>query len=78
MTDDRAKWKVHGPVASLKSEFAEWDLELPRMRSPHIRFECRYDTHGNWVEKTVSMRFEANAEFQPSNVTHRAITYHRL
>ena len=27
MADDRAKWKLHGPVASLKSEFAEWDLE---------------------------------------------------
>jgi hypothetical protein len=23
---DLAKWNVHGPVASLKTEFAEWDL----------------------------------------------------
>jgi YD repeat-containing protein len=27
MADDRAKWEVHGPVASLKKEHAEWDLE---------------------------------------------------
>ena len=51
---------------------------LDKITTQHIRFEYRYDTHGNWVEKTVSMRFEANAEFQPSNITRRAITYHRL
>jgi YD repeat-containing protein len=42
------------------------------------RFEYRYDTHGNWVERTVLIRPEANAEFQPSNITHRAIAYHSL
>ncbi len=41
-----------------------------------IHLEYRYDAHMNWVEKTVSMRYEANAEFQPSNIERRAITYH--
>ena len=41
----------------------------------HVRFEYRYDAHGNWVERTVLMRYEANAEFQPSNIERRAITY---
>jgi hypothetical protein len=49
-----------------------------KVTAHEIRFEYRYDTHGNWVEKTVSTRFEANTEFQPSNITRRAITYHQL
>jgi hypothetical protein len=40
------------------------------------RFEYRYDDHGNWVERTVSIRPEGNADFQNSNITRRAITYH--
>jgi hypothetical protein len=42
------------------------------------RFEYRYDDHGNWVEKTVLIRPEGNADFQASNITRRAITYHSL
>jgi hypothetical protein len=40
------------------------------------RFEYRYDDHGNWVEMTVLIRPEGNADFQASNITRRAITYH--
>lgn len=40
-----------------------------------VRLEYRYDAHVNWIEKTVSMRYEANSEFQPSNIERRAITY---
>jgi hypothetical protein len=40
------------------------------------RFEYCYDDHGNWVEKTVLIRPEGNADFQASNITRRAITYH--
>lgn len=40
------------------------------------RFEYRYDDHGNWVERTVLIRPEGNADFQASNITRRAITYH--
>jgi hypothetical protein len=40
------------------------------------RFEYRYDDHGNWVERTVLIRPVGNADFQASNITRRAITYH--
>ncbi len=40
------------------------------------RFEYRYDDHGNWVERTVLIRPEGNADFQASNITRRAITYY--
>jgi hypothetical protein len=40
------------------------------------RLEYRYDDHGNWVERTVSIRPQGNADFQISNITRRAITYH--
>ena len=44
--------------------------------SQHVRFEYRYDAYGNWVERTVLVRHEVNAEFEPSNIERRAITYH--
>lgn len=47
-----------------------------KVSAQDARFEYRYDSHGNWVEKAVLMRFEANAELQPCNITRRAITYH--
>jgi hypothetical protein len=40
------------------------------------RFDYRYDEHRNWVERTVSIRPEGNADFQASNITRRAMTYH--
>jgi hypothetical protein len=42
------------------------------------RFAYRYDDHKNWVERTVLIRNEGNADFQPSNITRRAITYHSV
>ncbi len=40
------------------------------------RFAYRYDDHGNWVERTVFIRPEAQAGFQASNITRRTITYY--
>ena len=42
----------------------------------HNRFEYRYDAHGNWIERIVSIRHESNPDFQRSNIERRAITYH--
>jgi hypothetical protein len=49
-----------------------------KITTQYIRFDCRYDARGNWVEKTVSTRPDANAEFQPSNIMRRVIIYHQL
>jgi hypothetical protein len=42
----------------------------------HNRLEYRYDSHGNWTERIVSIRLEPAEEFQLSNVEHRNISYH--
>ena len=42
----------------------------------HVRFEYRYDTHGNWTERIVSQRLEPNADERPSNIERRTITYY--
>jgi YD repeat-containing protein len=47
-----------------------------KVTAQDVHLEYRYDAHVNWIEKTVSMRYQANAEFQPSNIERRAITYH--
>ena len=47
-----------------------------RVAAQQNRFEYRYDDHENWVERTVLIRPEGNADFQASNITRRAITYH--
>jgi hypothetical protein len=40
-----------------------------------VRFDYKYDVKGNWTERVVSVRYEANPEFQPSNIERREITY---
>lgn len=40
------------------------------------RFEYRYDSQGNWIERTVWYRLEPNPDFQCSNIERRTITYH--
>jgi antitoxin component YwqK of YwqJK toxin-antitoxin module len=42
----------------------------------HVRFEYRYDDHGNWTERIVWNRWEANPNFERSNVERREITYY--
>jgi len=42
----------------------------------HNSLEYRYDAHGNWTERIVSIRVEPNADFQRSNIERRTITYH--
>jgi hypothetical protein len=47
-----------------------------RLNVQHARFEYRYDAHGNWTERIVSIQPEPDADFQRSNIERRAITYH--
>jgi hypothetical protein len=49
---------------------------LDRLILQHNHFEYRYDAHGNWTERIVSIRPEPNPGFQRSNIERRAITYH--
>jgi hypothetical protein len=42
----------------------------------HVRFEYRYDAHGNWTERIVWQRMEPNADERPSNIERRTITYY--
>jgi hypothetical protein len=44
-------------------------------RTHHIRYDYRYDSHGNWTERVVSSRADAQSEFTRSNVEWRRITY---
>ena len=46
-----------------------------RVNVQHNRLEYRYDAHGNWTERIVSCRPEAEPGFQRSNIERRAITY---
>jgi len=36
----------------------------------------KYDDHGNWTERVVSVRLEQNPEFQPTNIERRIISYY--
>lgn len=42
----------------------------------HTRMEYRYDSHGNWTEKIVSIRSDSAANFERSNMENRVITYY--
>lgn len=42
----------------------------------NVRFEYRYDAQGNWTERVVWSRWEANPNFERSNVERREITYY--
>lgn len=46
------------------------------VNTQHNRFEYRYDAHGNWIERIISIRHESNPYFQRSNIERRTITYH--
>ncbi len=50
---DLAKWKVHGPVKTLKTEFAEWDLSQSEWGGwgPARRFTfCTFRSDGNIIQ----------------------------
>ena len=42
----------------------------------YVRFEYRYDAHGNWTERIVWQRLEPNADERPSNIERRTIAYY--
>ena len=42
----------------------------------HIRFEYRYDAHGNWTERVVWGRTGRNTDERRSNIERRTITYY--
>jgi YD repeat-containing protein len=42
----------------------------------HVRFEYRYDAHGNWTERIVWQRPQPNADERPANIERRTITYY--
>jgi hypothetical protein len=46
------------------------------VRTDETRFEYTYDGAANWTQRIVWARFDANAEFQRSNVERRTIEYH--
>ncbi len=41
----------------------------------HVRFEYRYDAHGNWTERIVWQQMEPGTDGRPSNVERRTIEY---
>jgi YD repeat-containing protein len=60
--------------ANLSESGTEFSLGSSHVQ--HNRLEYRYDSHGNWTERIVSIRLEPAEEFQLSNVEHRKISYH--
>jgi YD repeat-containing protein len=51
----------------------------PRSGPPsysEVDFSYRYDSNGNWTERTISYRSRANEPFISSTVSHRTLTYH--
>jgi YD repeat-containing protein len=48
----------------------------PKSFRHEVRYEYKYDSHGNWTERVVSMRYETNPDFQRSNVERREIAYY--
>jgi hypothetical protein len=43
---DLANWKVHGPVHTLRTELAEWDLSLQQWKPPHPFTLVRFNPDG--------------------------------
>jgi len=41
-----------------------------------VRNAYKYDDHGNWTERVISVRLEQNPEFQPTNIERRKISYY--
>src|SRR5262245_46105913 len=50
---DRVKWKVHGPVHTLRSEFAEWDITKEEWQPPR-RFTLTRFLPGGPLRETES------------------------
>jgi hypothetical protein len=50
--------------------------ENPKSFRHEVRYEYKYDSHGNWTERVVSVQYETNPDFQRSNVERREITYY--
>jgi YD repeat-containing protein len=48
---DLANWKVHGPVHTLRTEFAEWDLSLEQWKPPHNPTLAWFDPGGHVSEQ---------------------------
>jgi len=48
----------------------------PKSFRHEVRFEYKYDSHGNWTERVVWVRYETNPDFQRSNVERREIVYY--
>jgi YD repeat-containing protein len=48
----------------------------PKSFRHEVRYEYKYDSHGNWTERVVSVRYETNPDFQRSNVERREIIYY--
>ena len=45
-------------------------------RIQHVRFEYRYDAHGNWTERVVWQRMEPDADERRSSIERRTIDYY--
>lgn len=50
--------------------------ESVRPQYSEAQYSYRYDTHGNWTERTTSYRTSRDGAFQTSTTTHRTLTYH--
>ena len=41
-----------------------------------LRYDYKYDPHGNWIERVVSWRLQQDTDFQRSNIERREIAYY--
>jgi len=48
----------------------------PNTSYSEVRYSYQYDQQGNWTQQTTSYRSSPDAEFQPSSVINRTLTYY--
>jgi YD repeat-containing protein len=83
-------YNEHGDVSEEKSGHDSKELSVddqghmvepsePATRKSRIsegRFSYKYDEHGNWIERVISVRFEPDKPFTVSSVDRRSLTYY--
>lgn len=77
--DIETTYNDHGDSAGEITRSSSEDTEgeaIRRNQYSDTRYSYRYDTHGNWTERTTSFRNSPDQAFQTLSTTRRTLTYH--
>ena len=67
---------VENVTIDVSREMENGAVKSEETRVHRVRFEYRYDAHGNWTERIVWHRTEPNQDERRSNIVRRTITYY--